>query len=64
MNDISVMVKKWLSENEKFINYRSLEREINSPRGIIQKWVKYDFKIPQKWINKLYPLIKKITNKV
>ncbi len=45
------MVKKWLTENERFLNYRSLEREIKSPRGIIQKWV-----------NELYYLIKKITN--
>ncbi|WP_298541897.1 hypothetical protein [uncultured Aquimarina sp.] len=49
-------------ENERFFNYRSLEREIKSPKGIIQKWVKYDFKIPQKWINELYHLINKITN--
>lgn len=58
------MVRKWLIDNEKFINYRSLEREINAPRGIIQKWIKYDFKMPEKWIDKLHPLIKRITSKV
>ncbi len=60
MNDISLIVKNWLIENKNFINYRSLEREINCPRGIIQKWVVYDFDIPEKWINPLYYLIRNI----
>jgi hypothetical protein len=62
MNDITPMVKSWLIENKNFINYRSLEREINCAKGIIQKWVIYDFDIPEKWINPLHHLIKNITN--
>lgn len=61
MNDYTSLLKNWLIENNGFINYRSLEREINCPRGIIQKWVEYDMKIPEKWINPLYSLIENIT---
>jgi len=61
MNEISLKVKKWLIENERFINSRSLEREIGCSRGLLRKWIKNDYTIPQKWINKLYPIIEKIT---
>ena len=61
MKDYTSLLKNWLMENNRFINYRSLEREINCPRGIIQKWVKYDMKIPEKWIDPIYGLIIKIT---
>ncbi len=54
------MTEKWLLANYRFMNLRALERAIKCPRGILQKYVMYDIKIPEKWIDPLYILIKKI----
>jgi len=60
MNDTRAMIKDWLMENKNFINYRSLERNIDCPRGALQKWVTYDVEIAEEWIDPLYRLINKI----
>ncbi|WP_103865671.1 hypothetical protein [Aquimarina sp. I32.4] len=51
-------VEKWLINNQKYINITALEKEISAPKGLIQKFIKYDKKIHDKWIDPLYGVIK------
>ncbi len=55
-------VEKWLVKNHKYINITALEKEISAPKGLVQKFVKYDKKINDKWINPLYSIIKRFTS--
>lgn len=55
-------VEKWLIKNHKYINITAIEKEISAPKGLVQKFVKYDKKINDKWINPLYVVIKRFTS--
>lgn len=55
-------VEKWLLENHKYINITAIEKEISGPKGLVQKFVKYDKKINDKWICPLHDVIKKFTS--
>jgi hypothetical protein len=55
-------VEKWLLNNHRYINITALEKEISGPKGLVQKFVKYDKKINDKWIDPLYDVIKKFTS--
>ncbi len=54
-------VEKWLITNSKYINITAIEKEMSAPKGLIQKFVKYDKKINDKWIDPLHDIIKKFT---
>ncbi|MBP2830818.1 hypothetical protein J8281_01345 [Aquimarina sp. U1-2] len=54
-------VEKWLLKNQKYINITAIEKEISAPKGLVQKFVKYDKKIHDKWIEPLYGVIKRFT---
>ncbi|WP_378177507.1 hypothetical protein [Aquimarina sp. SS2-1] len=53
-------VEKWLISNQKFINITGIEKEISAPKGLVQKFIKYDKKINDKWINPLHDVLKRI----
>jgi len=53
-------VEKWLINNQKFINITGIEKEISAPKGLVQKFIKYDKKINDKWINPLHEVLKRI----
>ncbi|WP_025742336.1 hypothetical protein [Aquimarina pacifica] len=55
-------VEKWLLNNQKYINITAIEKEISAPKGLVQKFVKYDKKINDKWIEPLYMVIKEFTS--
>ncbi|WP_103071916.1 hypothetical protein [Aquimarina sediminis] len=55
-------VEKWLVNNQRYINITAIEKEISAPKGLIQKFVKYDKKINDKWIDPLYNVIKRFTS--
>ena len=54
-------VEKWLLSNQRFINITGIEKEISAPKGLVQKFIKYDKKINDKWIDPLHGVVKKIT---
>ncbi|GAA0725411.1 hypothetical protein [Aquimarina litoralis] len=54
-------VEKWLISNQKFINITGIEKEISAPKGLVQKFIKYDKKINDKWIEPLHGVLKKIS---
>ncbi len=54
-------VEKWLISNQKFINITGIEKEISAPKGLVQKFIKYDKKINDKWIDPLHEVLKRIT---
>lgn len=64
MNEINrrKKVEKWLKRNESFINITGIEKSICGPKGLIQKWIKYDKKINDKWIIPIDLEIKRITS--
>ncbi|SEL93450.1 hypothetical protein SAMN04487910_3634 [Aquimarina amphilecti] len=53
-------VEKWLISNQNFINITGIEKEISAPKGLVQKFIKYDKKINDKWINPLHEVLKRI----
>ncbi|WP_299257542.1 hypothetical protein [uncultured Aquimarina sp.] len=53
-------VEKWLISNQDFINITGIEKEISAPKGLVQKFIKYDKKINDKWINPLHEVLKRI----
>ncbi len=55
-------VEKWLVSNHRYINITAIEKEISAPKGLVQKFVKYDKKIHDKWIEPLYSVIKTFTS--
>lgn len=55
-------VEKWLISNKRFINITGIEKDISAPKGLIQKYIKYDKKINDKWIEPIHGVIKKITS--
>ncbi|KAA1246731.1 hypothetical protein [Aquimarina sp. RZ0] len=55
-------VEKWLMSNQRFINITGIEKEISAPKGLVQKFIKYDKKINDKWINPLHGVIKVISS--
>ncbi|TSE06449.1 MULTISPECIES: hypothetical protein [Aquimarina] len=55
-------VEKWLLNNQRYINITAIEKEISAPKGLVQKFVKYDKKINDKWIEPLYSVIKRFTS--
>ncbi len=54
-------VEKWLLNNHRYINITAIEKEISAPKGLVQKFVKYDKKINDKWIDPLFVVIKRFT---
>jgi len=54
-------VEKWLVANHKYINITAIEKEISAPKGLVQKFVKYDKRIHDKWISPLHDVIKSFT---
>ncbi|RZT00100.1 hypothetical protein [Aquimarina brevivitae] len=52
-------VERWLLKNQKFINITAIEKEIDAPKGLIQKFIKYDKKIKDKWIDPIYAVIQR-----
>ncbi len=55
-------VEKWLVNNHRYINITAIEKEISAPKGLVQKFVKYDKKINDKWIEPLFMVIKSFTS--
>lgn len=55
-------VENWLIRNQNFINITAIEKEVSAPKGLLQKFIKYDKKINDKWINPLYTVIKTFTS--
>jgi len=55
-------VERWLMKNQRFINITGIEKEITAPKGLVQKFIKYDKKINDKWIPPLHGVIKDITS--
>lgn len=55
-------VEKWLIDNKAFINITGIEKDMSAPKGLIQKYIKYDKKINDKWIEPIHDVIKKITS--
>ncbi len=55
-------VEKWLVNNHRYINITAIEKEISAPKGLVQKFVKYDKKINDKWIDPLFIVIKSFTS--
>ncbi|MBQ4820485.1 hypothetical protein [Aquimarina sp. MMG016] len=55
-------VERWLLKNQKFINITGIEKEITAPKGLVQKFIKYDKKINDKWIDPLHTVIKEISS--
>lgn len=55
-------VEKWLKENECYINITGIEKSLKAPKGLIQKWIKYNKKMNDKWIDPIDSQIKKITS--
>ncbi len=55
-------VEKWLINNHRYINITAIEKEIAAPKGLVQKFVKYDKKINDKWIEPLFGVIKRFTS--
>jgi len=53
-------VEKWLIKNQNFINITGIEKEISAPKGLVQKFIKYDKRINDKWINPLHDVLKSI----
>ncbi len=51
-------VEKWLDKNHKYVNITALEREIEAPKGLIQKYVKYDKPMTDRWIAPLHSVMK------
>ncbi|MDY8134244.1 hypothetical protein [Aquimarina sp. 2201CG5-10] len=54
-------LERWLIENQRFINITGIEKEISAPKGLLQKFIKYDKKINDKWIDPLHTVVKEIT---
>ena len=54
-------VERWLLNNQKYINITAIEKEISAPKGLVQKYIKYNKKINDKWIDPLYSVIKQFT---
>lgn len=54
-------VEKWLNENNHFINITSIEKSLELPKGLIQKFVKYRVNIKDKHIDGLHCFISLIT---
>lgn len=55
-------VEKWLMSNKAFINITGIEKQISAPKGLVQKFIKYDKKINDKWIEPLHGVIKEISS--
>jgi len=55
-------VERWLIKNHRYINITAIEKEISAPKGLVQKFVKYDKKINDKWIEPLFSVIKTFTS--
>lgn len=55
-------VERWLMKNQRFINITGIEKEITAPKGLVQKFIKYDKRINDKWIAPLHGVIKEITS--
>ncbi|GAA4112008.1 hypothetical protein GCM10022393_10150 [Aquimarina addita] len=55
-------VEKWLMNNKAFINITGIEKHISAPKGLVQKFIKYDKKINDKWIEPLHGVIKEISS--
>ncbi|MFL1895873.1 hypothetical protein ACJRPK_09235 [Aquimarina sp. 2-A2] len=55
-------VERWLLKNQNYINITAIEKEISAPKGLIQKFIKYDKIIHDKWIAPLHEILKSITS--
>jgi len=55
-------VERWLIKNQNFINITGIEKQITAPKGLVQKFIKYDKKINDKWINPLHGVLKEISS--
>lgn len=55
-------VERWLLKNQDYINITAIEKEISAPKGLIQKFIKYDKTIHDKWIDPLHEILKSITS--
>ena len=55
-------VEGWLLKNHTLINFTAIEKQIDAPKGLVQKFVKYNKKINDKWIEPLYIVIRDIAS--
>lgn len=55
-------VENWLKKNQRFINFTGIEKEISAPKGLVQKFIKYDKRVNDKWIEPLHGVVKEITS--
>ncbi len=53
-------VEKWLIANQDMLNVNAIERKLGLPKGLIQKFLKYDTKIHDKWINSVHDFLKEL----
>ncbi len=54
------MVEKWLIDNQAVINAAGLDKRLGFPSGTLQKFLKYDRKLNNKRIIKLFSFIERI----
>ncbi len=55
-------IEQWLADRHRFINLTALEKSISAPKGLIQKFVKYDTRIADKWIDPIYSVLKEFNS--
>ncbi|UZO80848.1 hypothetical protein NBT05_18150 [Aquimarina sp. ERC-38] len=54
-------VEKWLMEKNRFYNKTAFEQELGLPKGVVQKFVKYNKPFHDKHVDPLYSMIKRMT---
>ena len=54
-------VERWLLTNKDFINMTGIEKEIGAPKGLIQKFIKYNVKIKDHWICTIHQKLEEIS---
>ncbi len=55
-------LERWLIKNQKFINITAIEKEVSAPKGLVQKFIKYDKKIHDKWVTPIHDVVKGFTS--
>lgn len=54
-------VQTWLRKNAHLINNSAFDREVGSPKGTLQKYMKYGKKLNDKYIKNLDKVIKEMS---
>lgn len=59
-NVIRQKVQNWLKKHGHILNKNAFEREIGISKGVIQKFLKYDKKLNDETIKKIYRYLLKL----